>query len=418
MHVKTQQGATWKVTKDRASLLAFHERATRLGAVNGVAFGTAPAELQAYLADVVQHASSSGAKAMIDVFLDAEGEELGPEEAFVDQIVKLVKETDAGEQLAERFAQYVSTRDASTNADVVLQDARDQAGIEAKEALSRKTASILKAVRHTCDEHRRDRDRILAESAANLACESEKFDALQKLSIGAIQSADRKANEQCVRLTKENEALREELNAVVRRGVSDLSNSSTKNNPFPYEQQVVTSSSGSGSGSYGSSGGESSGGNESWSKDGSTRNNSVSSAPHPGAPRDLDGAGRYAASAATDAAGPLAARDAARGRRRRRGRQGRPLVVINRCSPSSPPLIIWYFQFRISRAYASLAPLTPPLVFCRMSSCQDGPGSVWWRSCTRSTGFSRSRKLARRTAASIDSAAGVSLRGHNQYCTL
>ena len=269
LHVKTQQGATWKVTKDRASLLAFHERATRLGAVNGVAFGTAPAELQAYLADVVQHASSSGAKAMIDVFLDAEGEELGPEEAFVDQIVKLVKETDAGEQLAERFAQYVSTRDASTNADVVLQDARDQAGIEAKEALSRKTASILKAVRHTCDEHRRDRDRILAESAANLACESEKFDALQKLSIGAIQSADRKANEQCVRLTKENEALREELNAVVRRGVSDLSNSSTKNNPFPYEQQVVTSSSGSGSGSgsYGSSGGESSGGNES-SEDG------------------------------------------------------------------------------------------------------------------------------------------------------
>ena len=274
LQVTSCQGTTWDVSKDRASILAFHERATRLGATNGVPFSTAPAELEAYLADIVQHATSSGAKAMLDVFFDAEAEELGPEEAFVDQIVKLVPDTDAGEQLAERFAQYVSTRNASTDSAVVLQDARDQACLEAKEALSRKTASILKAVRRTCDEHRRDRDRILGESAASVAAatrevlsEREKFDGMEKLAMGAIQSAEGRANKECVRrLTNENEALREELNAVVRRGVSDFSNSSTKNNPFPYEQQVVTSSSGSGSGSYGS-GGDSSGGNES-SEDG------------------------------------------------------------------------------------------------------------------------------------------------------
>ena len=75
--------------------------------------------------------------------------------------------------------------------------------------------------------------------------------------MGAIQSAQGRADAQCARLTKENEALREELRDVVKRGVSDLSNSSTKDEPFAArKQQIVTSSSGSGS-SGDSSGGSS-----------------------------------------------------------------------------------------------------------------------------------------------------------------
>ena len=145
-----------------------------------------------------------------------------------------------------------------------MQRARDQAAREARDALSRKTAAILKAVRRTCDEHRRDRDRILAESAASVAAatrealsEGEKFDGLRALAMGAIQSAQGRADAQCARLTKENEALREELRDVVKRGVSDLSNSSTKDEPFAArKQQIVTSSSGSGSS------GDSSGGSQ------------------------------------------------------------------------------------------------------------------------------------------------------------
>ena len=170
----------------------------------------------------------------------------------------------ARSKLADRFASYVATRDASTDADVALQRARDQAAREARDALSRKTAAILKAVRRTCDEHRRDRDRILAESAASVAAatrealsEGEKFDGLRALAMGAIQSAQGRADAQCARLTKENEALREELRDVVKRGVSDLSNSSTKDEPFAArKQQIVTSSSGSGSS------GDSSGGSQ------------------------------------------------------------------------------------------------------------------------------------------------------------
>ena len=175
-----------------------------------------------------------------------------------------VPDAAARSKLADRFASYVATRDASTDADVALQRARDQAAREARDALSRKTAAILKAVRRTCDEHRRDRDRILAESAASVAAatrealsEGEKFDGLRALAMGAIQSAQGRADAQCARLTKENEALREELRDVVKRGVSDLSNSSTKDEPFAArKQQIVTSSSGSGSS------GDSSGGSQ------------------------------------------------------------------------------------------------------------------------------------------------------------
>ena len=78
-------------------------------------------------------------------------------------------------------------------------------------------------MRRTCDEHRRDRDRILAESAASVAAatrealsEGEKFDGLRALAMGAIQSAQGRADAQCARLTKENEALREELRDVVK----------------------------------------------------------------------------------------------------------------------------------------------------------------------------------------------------------
>ena len=109
-------------------------------------------------------------------------------------------------------------------------------------------------MRRTCDEHRRDRDRILAESAASVAAaavgagaRARNLTVLRALAMGAIQSAQGRADAQCARLTKENEALREELRDVVKRGVSDLSNSSTKDEPFAArKQQIVTSSSGSG----------------------------------------------------------------------------------------------------------------------------------------------------------------------------
>mmetsp|Transcript_17520 Transcript_17520/g.46032 ORF Transcript_17520/g.46032 Transcript_17520/m.46032 type:complete len:389 (+) Transcript_17520:117-1283(+) len=260
----SRDGRTWNAVKDQAQLDAFHARATRLGATNGVAFSTKPSELEAYLSDVARHASSSEKEELVSSFLEADDDERGAERAFLEELAAVVPDAAARSKLADRFASYVSTRDASTDADVALQRARDQAAREARDALSRKTADILKAVRRTCDEHRRDRDRILAESAASVAAatrealsEGEKFDGLRALAMGAIQSAQGRADAQCARLTKENEALREELRDVVKRGVSDLSNSSTKDEPFAArKQQIVTSSSGSGSS------GDSSGGSQ------------------------------------------------------------------------------------------------------------------------------------------------------------
>ena len=52
----SRDGRTWNAVKDQAQLDAFHARATRLGATNGVAFSTKPTELEAYLSDVARHA--------------------------------------------------------------------------------------------------------------------------------------------------------------------------------------------------------------------------------------------------------------------------------------------------------------------------------------------------------------------------
>lgn len=141
---------------------------------------------------------------------------------------------------------------------------RDEKEIFFFPRLGRKTATILEAVRRKCEDHRRDRDRILAESAASVAAatrealaEHDKFDGLQALALGAIESAQARAEASCQALRNENAALREELQSVVRRGVSDLANSGSRSDlacaaaagPFRKPGQVTSSESSRGGGS-------------------------------------------------------------------------------------------------------------------------------------------------------------------------
>ena len=87
----SRDGRTWNAVKDRAQLDAFHARATRLGATNGVAFSTKPSELEAYLSDVARHASSSEKEQLVSSFLEADDDERGAERAFLEELAAVVK---------------------------------------------------------------------------------------------------------------------------------------------------------------------------------------------------------------------------------------------------------------------------------------------------------------------------------------
>ena len=87
----SRDGRTWNAVKDQAQLDAFHARATRLGATNGVAFSTKPAELEAYLSDVARHASSSEKEELVSSFLEADDDERGAERAFLDELAAVVR---------------------------------------------------------------------------------------------------------------------------------------------------------------------------------------------------------------------------------------------------------------------------------------------------------------------------------------
>ena len=86
----SRDGRTWNAVKDRAQLDAFHARATRLGATNGVAFSTKPTELEAYLSDVARHASSSEKEELVSSFLEADDDERGAERAFLEELAAVV----------------------------------------------------------------------------------------------------------------------------------------------------------------------------------------------------------------------------------------------------------------------------------------------------------------------------------------
>ena len=86
----SRDGRTWNAVKDQAQLDAFHARATRLGATNGVAFSTEPAELEAYLSDVARHASSSEKEELVSSFLAADDDERGAERAFLEELAAVV----------------------------------------------------------------------------------------------------------------------------------------------------------------------------------------------------------------------------------------------------------------------------------------------------------------------------------------
>ena len=86
----SRDGRTWNAVKDRAQLDAFHARATRLGATNGVAFSTKPSELEAYLSDVARHASSSEKEELVSSFLEADDDERGAERAFLEELAAVV----------------------------------------------------------------------------------------------------------------------------------------------------------------------------------------------------------------------------------------------------------------------------------------------------------------------------------------
>ena len=87
----SRDGRTWNAVKDQAQLDAFHARATRLGATNGVAFSTKPAELEAYLSDVARHASSSEKEQLVSSFLEADDDERGAERAFLEELAAVVR---------------------------------------------------------------------------------------------------------------------------------------------------------------------------------------------------------------------------------------------------------------------------------------------------------------------------------------
>ena len=86
----SRDGRTWNAVKDQAQLDAFHARATRLGATNGVAFSTKPTELEAYLSDVARHASSGAKEELVSSFLEADDDERGAERAFLDELAAVV----------------------------------------------------------------------------------------------------------------------------------------------------------------------------------------------------------------------------------------------------------------------------------------------------------------------------------------
>ena len=86
----SRDGRTWNAVKDQAQLDAFHARATRLGATNGVAFSTKPSELEAYLSDVARHASSSEKEQLVSSFLEADDDERGAERAFLEELAAVV----------------------------------------------------------------------------------------------------------------------------------------------------------------------------------------------------------------------------------------------------------------------------------------------------------------------------------------
>ena len=86
----SRDGRTWNAVKDRAQLDAFHARATRLGATNGVAFSTKPTELEAYLSDVARHASSGAKEELVSSFLEADDDERGAERAFLEELAAVV----------------------------------------------------------------------------------------------------------------------------------------------------------------------------------------------------------------------------------------------------------------------------------------------------------------------------------------
>ena len=87
----SRDGRTWNAVKDQAQLDAFHARATRLGATNGVAFSTKPVELEAYLSDVARHASSSEKEELVSSFLEADDDERGAERAFLEELAAVVR---------------------------------------------------------------------------------------------------------------------------------------------------------------------------------------------------------------------------------------------------------------------------------------------------------------------------------------
>ena len=87
----SRDGRTWNAVKDKSQLDAFHARATRLGATNGVAFSTKPAELEAYLSDVARHASSSEKEELVSSFLEADDDERGAERAFLEELAAVVR---------------------------------------------------------------------------------------------------------------------------------------------------------------------------------------------------------------------------------------------------------------------------------------------------------------------------------------
>ena len=86
----SRDGRTWNAVKDQAQLDAFHARATRLGATNGVAFSTKPVELEAYLSDVARHASSGAKEELVSSFLEADDDERGAERAFLEELAAVV----------------------------------------------------------------------------------------------------------------------------------------------------------------------------------------------------------------------------------------------------------------------------------------------------------------------------------------
>ena len=86
----SRDGRTWNAVKDQAQLDAFHARATRLGATNGVAFSTKPTELEAYLSDVARHASSGAKEELVSSFLEADDDERGAERAFLEELAAVV----------------------------------------------------------------------------------------------------------------------------------------------------------------------------------------------------------------------------------------------------------------------------------------------------------------------------------------